>query len=356
MEYGTLIRDAWAITWRYRFLWILGLLAGGGVGIPTVGGGNGGRGPSTASGGPADLSGISPALAATFEQVRTWAVANAGLLIALAAVGAIVVLALMVVSFIAQGGMAQATADLATGHPSSLGRAWSAGVHLFWRYVGLWLVVVIAAMAIAVAIASLFALAFILGAASQTPAAGIAFGTVVLLAIVAAFVTLVVRVTPETAAPRWLVVLGATLFALPMFTMLVAAALTLSIVVAFAQRAIAVENLGPLAALRSGWRLMRAHLGDSLVTGLINLALALCAGISCLLGILGALVLLAGIGAVLFAAVGFSAPTIAYIGLGSVLLLLAGLTLAGVSNTFFWSYWTLAYLRLRGRGAEARMA
>ena len=25
MDYGTLIRQAWTITWRYRFLWLLGI-------------------------------------------------------------------------------------------------------------------------------------------------------------------------------------------------------------------------------------------------------------------------------------------------------------------------------------------
>ena len=28
MNYPTLIAEAWAMTWRYRFLWVLGLLAG----------------------------------------------------------------------------------------------------------------------------------------------------------------------------------------------------------------------------------------------------------------------------------------------------------------------------------------
>ena len=39
MEYGKLIRDAWNITWRYRFLWVLGLLAGGSAGLPGLNGG-----------------------------------------------------------------------------------------------------------------------------------------------------------------------------------------------------------------------------------------------------------------------------------------------------------------------------
>ena len=32
MDYAAVIRDAWRLTWRNRFLWILGLFAGGAVG------------------------------------------------------------------------------------------------------------------------------------------------------------------------------------------------------------------------------------------------------------------------------------------------------------------------------------
>jgi hypothetical protein len=41
MDYGALIREAWGTTWRHRFLWVLGLFAGGAVGVSAGGGGNG---------------------------------------------------------------------------------------------------------------------------------------------------------------------------------------------------------------------------------------------------------------------------------------------------------------------------
>jgi hypothetical protein len=129
------------------------------------------------------------------------------------------------------------------------------------------------------------------------------------------------------------------------------AGLTVSIVVAFAQRAIVVENVGPIAALQSGWRLTRAHVGESLLTWLVNLGLAIATGITVGLGALGALLVLGGVGAVVFAVAGLTAPTIAYIGLGGLVLVVGILTLAGIANAFFWNYWTLAYLRLSGHAA-----
>jgi hypothetical protein len=39
----------------------------------------------------------------------------------------------------------------------------------------------------------------------------------------------------------------------------------------------------------------------------------------------------------------------AFAGAGGLLLIAGVLTLIGICNTFFWSYWILVYLRLSGR-------
>ena len=309
MEYGKLIRDAWTITWRYRFLWVLGLLAGGAVGLPSLNGSGvrtGGTQPL-----PREFEQSNPAVAAAVQDVTTWAVANVGLLIALAGVLTLVVLTLAIVSLIAQGGMAEATAELATGHTMSFGRAWGAGLHLFWRYLVLWLVLAVVA--------------------------GIVAG--VLGAVIASAMALSIP--------------GGWLIAGIVFMLLIALALAMSIVVAFAQRAIAIENAGPIESLRSGWHLMRAHLGDSLMTWLINVALALASGLAFAAGLLAAILVLGGIGAMLFAAVGLTTSFVVYAGFGGLVLLAAVLTAIGIANAFFWNYWTLAYLRLSGRPTAA---
>jgi hypothetical protein len=113
--------------------------------------------------------------------------------------------------------------------------------------------------------------------------------------------------------------------------------------------AIAAEDVGPVAALRSGWRLLRLHIGESLLAWLINVALAIGAAIALVAGVLSALLALLGVGAAISEAPGFDTPTFVYMGLAALALLAVGLTLVGVANTFFWNYWTLAYLRLSGR-------
>ena len=273
------------------------------------------------------------------------------LLIGLAVLGLALMLVLLVLSFIAQGGMAQATTDLATGHTSSLGRAWSAGTHLFWRYVGLWLFLIATAIVIAAVVGAVVAAVAFMSV--HRPGAGPGYrhrhcgrrrGHRQLRGFGAARhprqyrAALVGRVRRDP-------------FALPIFTVLIVVGLTLSIVVAFAQRAIVVENVGPIDALQSGWRLTRTHVGESLLTWLVNIGTRYRDGHRVGLGVVGALLLLGGIGALVFAVAGLTALTLAYVGLGSLVFVVGVLTLAGIANAFFWTYWTLAYLRLSGHAA-----
>jgi hypothetical protein len=311
MQYDKLIRDAWALTWRHRFLWILAVLAGGGVGVPAL---NGVPGPSVRSDSSSSLE-VPPQLAAFGQTAAAWALANVGLLATVGLLIAALLVLLLVVSFVAKGGMAQATANLATGQPSSLGSAWGAGVHLFWRFVGLSLVIVVAAIVVAALIAAVVG-AVVATYVAGAPAAGIALGV---------------------------------LIGLPLLVLLLAAGLCISIVVAFAQRAIAVDDLGPIQALRHGYSLMRVHLGESALTWLINFGLAVSFGAACLFGFVVTLIVLGGLGFAIFAVAGVGTLSIAYLGVGGLLLLVGGLLVSGISNAFFWNYWTLAYLTLSGR-------
>ena len=254
MTYGDIIREAWYITWRYRFLWLIGVVAGGAVRAPGFGGG-GGSGWRVQNG--IDV-GVSGAAGNIGSAVDAWA-----------------------------------ASDLAVGHPSSPGRAWSAGLPLFWRYAGLWLV--LAALAIPIAL----------------------------------------RV----------------LIAAPPFVLLLAAGLSSSGVVAFAQRALVVEDVGPMAALRSSWQLARHHIRESLLSWQVNVGVALASGIAIVALVTAALGVLVALEALLFAAAGPSTPTLVYPALAGIVSVGGVLTLAGAVNTFCWTFWTLVYLHLRGATA-----
>ena len=303
MDYGRLIREAWRNTLRYRSLWLLGLFAGGAVGAAS-GGGGGGRVET------GDVEHL-PAIEQRVGELGIWLGEHAGLVVAGAALVLGLVLVVLAIAAIAEGGMAQATADVASGRTGSLRRAWGAGRRLFWRYVGLWLLLGVGAALVAGVVglgAALFSAAPVSGAAS----------------------------------------VGALTLAMSLAALGFGLAVGLNIVVAYAQRAIAIGDLGPLAALRAGWLLLRANLGTSVLVWLVNLVLATAAGLAIGLVLLLGIGLLVGLGALVWLSAGFSAPLFGYAVVGGIVLVAAALALAGAANTFFWNYWTLAYLRLAG--------
>jgi hypothetical protein len=316
MDYGVLIREAWLTTRRHRFLWILGLFAGGSVGV-SLGGGNG-RGGGQLQSVPVDAGRFAPGAALLARDAEQWAAANGAVVVG-ALVGAVLLgLALLIVAVIAQGGMAEATVDLARGRPSSLAVAWRAGRRLFWRYAGLYVLVIGAALVAAV---------------------------VVGLAVVAGIVPIAAAasVAPSLTVPAILVLVPLALVTL---AAVLAAAVALSVVVAYAQRAVYAEDAGPLAALRAGWRVLRDHPGDSIVIWLINLALVAAAGIVLAVGFAVVAAVLSGLGVAVWTVAAAAPPRLLYAVLAAGAALAAGALAVAVANTFFWNYWTLAYLRL----------
>jgi hypothetical protein len=121
-----------------------------------------------------------------------------------------------------------------------------------------------------------------------------------------------------------------------------------SIVVAYAQRAVVLADEGPVAALGDGWRLFRGHMGTSVLTWLVNVALSIGAGIAAAVVLAIVFGLLGLVGLALWAALGTGAALIAYAALAGMAFVAVVITAAGIANTFFWHYWTLAYLRLSG--------
>lgn len=319
MDYGDLIGQAWRITWRHRFLWLLGFFAGGTGG--SAGFNLNGVNPrsftprSSASG---QLPGIPPE---AVEQVTGFVRANLAAIVVAVALIVLVGLVLIVLSLIAQGGIVRACADIATGHGSSAGAAWRAGRDLFWRYVRLALLIFLVFVAVAI---------------------------VVGLGIAALVVFAVIR---GDEASGGLVAIG-ILVGLAFVGVAIVAGVVGSVVVTFAQRAIAIEDTRPMAALVLGWRLFRRHMGTSLLVWLVSLAVSVGMGIAAAVAGLLILALLGAIGFGLYAVSGgFTTLTIAYAVVAGVALVVAGCVALGLFGAFAWNYWTLAYMRLRARDA-----
>ncbi len=168
------------------------------------------------------------------------------------------------------------------------------------------------------------------------------FGLVVLAILAALLVTAICAISvllPIAAGAPGIaiaVVIGVVLF-FPYLAFLIALALT----VTYAERAIVLENAPFLDAISAGWSLVRSRVGESLVYWLIGLlaGLIFTVGIVFILVVVGAPVFILGTQD-LVAALAVGIPV------GFVIMALAN----GVFGTYFYSYWTLAYLNLRAEG------
>lgn len=319
MDYAALVQRSWRLTLHNRFLWILGLFATSSVGSCSP------ASPGTGFQWQTDSLEMerffSPDLARAFQQADPLLSRNIGwVLLALALLFAVVALVFLVVSFFAQGGMADATADLAMGRPATWASAWNSGRRLFGRYLLLWLLLIGLGILVALAVAVLIGVMVAIWVGNE----GLTRVTIAVLGGVLGLAALVIGV-PLLAA--------------------------ISVVVAFAQRAIALENVGPWRALAIGAGLARRHLGTSAVAWLVSLALSIVVGIVVALAAAVLLAPLGGVAVGLFYATGsiISTALVLYVVLAVLVLAAALWLVGGIANAFFWSYWTLVYLNLTGR-------
>lgn len=315
MDYGELIERSWRLAWRHRLLWVLGLFVPGAGGSCSFNGGERlfeqvppAESPET----------IPSGFERTFAQIGRWIEQNSGLAIGLALVLGLLALLSIALWFVAQGGMARATTALARRQPVTAGVAWAAGLHLFWRYVGLFLIQLGMTLVVVLAAAALIAAIVFLGA-----------------------------VTSDSV--RLLMIISSILLGLALLVSAGAFLVLLSIAVVFAQRALVVDDLGPVAGLRAGAALVRTHLNDSVVIWLINLALSIGVAIAVTVAVLIVLLPFGAFGFALFVTEGASQTALLYTAAAAVVAFAIAWLLSAVANAFAWTYWTLAYLALTGR-------
>ena len=308
MNYGDLIRDAFRISWRNKYLWFFGFFAGG---VGSSFGGNVPSGAGNFNGGGSEQSGT-PGLAA---QLGPGVFDNAALIVALVAVGVVILLLALALTLISQGALAENVAAIDRGEGRRFGSGWRAGLANVWRVLGYYVVYLLITLGLLVAIGVPIAL-LIAGTFAATDSVG-------------------ARVTVAVLAGL-LGVLALILVFIP-----------LSIVAQYALREIVVRRTGIFASFGGGYRIFRRSLGRSLLVWLINLLLGI--GVT-----IAALIALGIVGLVLFLPtilLAFAEMTTAAIVAGivaGVILLPIILVVSGATGTFFHSYWTLAYLRLTG--------
>ncbi len=324
MDHLKILKQAFEITWRYRALWVFGIL----VALTTSRGGGNGRQLTYSGDGdfPSFPGQVTPPEIPP-QVVGTLIVLGLGL-VCLAIILAIVGIVVRYVATTALIGMVDDYAGTGEKRGVSWGINWGWS-RTAWR---LFLIDLLIGLPVAVAFIVLFLLALspLLLWTTGGEIAGI-IGTLATVAMI-----------------------------IPLILLLIVVSAVLSLLIQFFRRACALEGVGVIDAIRQGYSLVRRHLTDVGVMWLIMIGL----GLAWLLVIIPLMILLVllglgigGLSALLVAglaslilegAVPWILAVIAGLPIFILVFAIPALFLGGLVEVFRSSVWTLTYRELRG--------
>jgi hypothetical protein len=313
MNYGELIRDAFRITLRNRYLWFFGFFAGGSTSfnVPT----------NVPTGGGSFNSDDFQSSSSILSAVQVGQGLGTGVLIAgLVIVAIIIALFFIIMAIVSQGALTDSVAAIDRGDRRGFGRAFRSGTGNFWRVLGYYVVFFLIAIGLLLMIG--IPVALVVGgtfAATQAMGARITVSVVVgLLAVLALIVVFV----------------------------------PLSIVGQYALREIVVRRERVLGSVGSGYGIFRRNIGRSLLILLIQFGISIGIAIAFFLALL-IVGLVLFIPTIALAVAGYSTAAIIAGVIAGVILLPLLLVATGAIGTFSHAYWTLAYLRLTATAAPS---
>lgn len=296
MDYGNLFARAWKITWNNKILWLFGLFAGtGGFNFnfnSSSRGGTGGAGGTTP---------LPPGVQRQLEQFfsRPEAVAT---IIAIACVFFIFVIALVVLSLIARGGLITGINLAETNGTVTFGEAWAGGTRNALR---LFLLGVVAALPILIIIVPLVLLTVLTGGAGA-------------------------------------------LCLIPVVCVLVILAIPYSLVLWLATFSLVLDNTGIIDSFKRGWELLKTNIAPVLIVGIILGIGGLIIGFIMLIPVL----VVAAPALITFISDPRHPNMTMLVGSGVAFLCLLPIlwTVGAVVSTYIYSTWTLLYRQIAGTG------
>lgn len=225
MSYGEVLSNAWKTIWKYKVLWIFGILAGlgSGGGGGSSGGGSGPNFNNNNNGNRPDF--FNPAWG---DQVGRWLQQNWWIFIVAALVIFLLVVVIIILSTYGRIGLTRGAWKGDEGVARlTFAELFAESGRYFWRVLGLALLI--------------FGITAAAGLIIAVGTAGVAVVTLGL----------------------------GVLCLIPLFCVLGVVAWVLEIIVRLAVIAITGEDKGVIEGLQSAWNTVRAHLGESIVMGLI---------------------------------------------------------------------------------------
>jgi hypothetical protein len=308
MDYGRIFSRAWAITWRWKVLWVLGFL----VSLGRAGTSSNGNVTYTM-----DSSQPAPAWLMGMDGID-WGAMGA-IVLGLLCLGLVIAVIVWIVSIIARGGLVAGVNQVEEDGSTTLGRAWAVGQRRFWTIFGIGVLAALPLIIIGVF-------------------AALMVGTTVFFGVTAG------EDFWSAFGPLWA---GVALCLIPLVCIAVLVSIVFSIIRVYAERAAIIEDLGWIAAFKRGWQLLKAHIGPTIVVGVVTFIVWIVFVAVVAIG----LALIAVPFAVLF---GNSDPgpwiMLVLCG-GGLFALIAGALVGSVLEVFTSASWTLLYRDVTGRGA-----
>lgn len=294
MDYSEVLTRAWEITWKYKVLWIFGILAG----CSRAGGGGSGGGGSSYSTGSRE----NPELPPFLQNFGQWISEHWWVLVILAIAVLLLILIGILLTILGRAGLIKGTLEVERGATQlAFGELLQASLPYFWRLLGLALLIGLA-----------FLILFIPLALFGILTAGVGF-----------------------------------LCLLPIICILVPVTLLVNVVLEQANVAIVAENLGVFDGLRRGWDIVRSNLGSVAIMAIILYVISAVIGLVIVLPILVVVfpsILLFAVNSSNQANPSFLPVIVA--GLCILAYWPVALVANGVLTTYTGSAWTLTYLRL----------
>jgi hypothetical protein len=306
MNFGEVLYKAWQIGWKFRGLWLVGILAGCAY-QGSNGNGSGASGARYSFEGDELPPQMQEFFNRTFGAVDEWQITL--IVSAIILVILVLVLIVLVLGTFGRIGLVRGTV-LADGGAEKLsaGQLFGEGRRYFWRVLGLNLLIWVLSflLVIAVALIAIFTSIFTLG-----------------LALI-----------------LWI----------PLLCLAVPIAWAISVLIEQMNTALVVDDLGVFEAIERGWDVFQKNIGSMIVMGLVLILGAWLAG---LLIAAPFLLLMVPVGVGLFTT---GQQSLLSVGLICGLIYLPVLVvLGGILNAYVGSAWTLTYLRLTGKPAASQM-
>ena len=321
IDLGEIITKSWKITWKFKVLWIFGILSGcvasnrGSFNFNSGGGGSGG--------GSGNGNGQLPNFLRQFqnmhpaEAIRAFLNQYIGIIIGVILLLCVLWLVFYFLGIIGRIGLIKGAGKADAGAETlTFGELWTESLPYFWRMFGLSLIIGLPAFIVMVVLLvalGLGAYAAITGNMAQGGMIAMFIGLVGTFVVLICCLSLVM--------------------------------LVVGLIVEQSYNAIVLEDRRLLESLGRGWEVFRKNFLSIIVVGIVEWILGVIVGIVIAIPIIIAAIPVAVVAA--FTASNSNWVILAVLIGGCICLLIpVSLFLSGIQNTYFQSMWTLTYRRL----------